>query len=181
MIFAAALCSSPSLLPGMSTISPLHRAFLWPDVVVQALCFALSPSVLAGTLLCTGFSATSFFSGLGTSDIAWLAIGSALLRRGLPFVLQSTFAVDSDAVCRRALLAGAAQCVFADVFDFFRGGAPGCYSWGIATHAWCYRHGRYCPIRPGTCEPTSIIGCLASPAGPAPSSALRPEWYRYGD
>jgi len=132
MILAATLCSSPSLFLGMCTMDPLHRAFSWPDVVVQVLCSALGPTALAGTLLCTGQVATSFFSGLGTSDIAWSAIGSALLRRGLSFVLQSAFAVDSDAACRRALLAGGAQCIFANVFEFFS--TPGCYSWGGAGH-----------------------------------------------
>ena len=66
--------------------------------------------VLVPSLLCW-----IVFSGLGTSEIGWRAVGAALRAQGFPFSLTCHFACDVDADCRNVLTGLGLGHVFGDI------------------------------------------------------------------
>ena len=147
-------------------MDPLHRAFCWPQVTVGVLAHALGWNLLSTSLLCRGQKATSFFSGLGTSELAWRAVGSALAAFGLACNFAFTFACEQDAACREILLKHYPEHVFNNILDFFDLPRGCCSMQGllflvqtvsVRRVAHCARHGRLCPIVPGR---RAVIVCL---------------------
>ena len=84
-------------------------------VVVDQLVLLLGVQRLLRSHLCTAKNATSFFSGMGTAEIAWKAVGAALLARGLPFTLVFTFSCDVDEMCHDVLRAYCSGHIFGDI------------------------------------------------------------------
>ena len=64
---------------------PLEESFKWPDKLVLALICILGAQHVRESYLCQMQRASSFFSGIGTSEVAWQVVGQALLAAGLPF------------------------------------------------------------------------------------------------
>ena len=78
--------------------------FRWPDKTVQALISELGRDfLLLSALCCAVGSHGSFFSGLGTSEMAWLVLGLALQAHGLPFGLHHGFSCENDPYCQDVL------------------------------------------------------------------------------
>ena len=73
---------------------------------------------LRQSMLCTAQHSSTFFSGLGTAELAWSVVGFALLGLGLPFALRPAFACDADLLCRNVLVHGPASHVFGDILGF---------------------------------------------------------------
>ena len=152
-----------------SAMGPLHRAFGWPQTTVTTLCDLLGVDLLSSSLLCTVRTATSFFSGLGTAELAWQAIGSAVLACGLPWNLKFAFACECDRDCQQFLAVHcSSEHVFVDISNFFKPAAAGCFSLQstagfrlrttqLCAFAYCCRHGRLCTIVPGRWEVSAWI------------------------
>ena len=83
---------------------PLETAFQWPLRTVRLLMDIVGESTVRQSALCTATTSTSFFSGIGSAEIAWTAIGEALQAFGLPFRMRPTFACEKDPVCQQLLL-----------------------------------------------------------------------------
>ena len=153
-------------------MGPLERAFSWPQTTVSALCDVLGVDLLNLSLLCSARTATSFFSGLGTAEFAWQAVGAAVLAHGLPWNLKFAFACECDRDCQQFLAAHLrSEHVFVDIFDFFTNISPaGCFSLQsrmfalkiapLRPFAFCYLHGSLCPIHPGRWEHATWINPL---------------------
>ena len=97
--------------------SSLELAFCWPQRTVRALCNIVGKSSLHQSALCSATSCSSFFSGIGSSDIAWKAIGAAVSACGLPFNLRTTFTCEKDEICQEALLAYSDGHLYEDLMD----------------------------------------------------------------
>lgn len=148
-------------------MDPLQRAFCWPQVTVAVLTQALGVNLLSSSLLCRGQRATSFFSGLGTSELAWRAVGSALVAAGLAFSFRFTFACERDAACHEILLKHNPEHVFADILDLVDLPA-GCFGLQglvfllltvpVRRVAHCVRHGGLCPVVPGQWSHRCLLG-----------------------
>ncbi len=157
--------------PRWPAMDPLQRAFCWPQVTVAVLTQALGGNLLSSSLLCRGQRATSFFSGLGTSELAWRAVGNALVAAGLTFSFDFTFACERDAACHEILVKHNAEHVFADILDLFELPAG---SFGLQRRlvyllqtvpvrsvAHCVRHGGLCPVVPGQWAHRCLLGEVA--------------------
>lgn len=105
-------CAANACAPGPPA---LVMAFLWPSRLVDALQSLLGCAALRDSFLCRACSAGSFFSGLGTSEIGWRAVGAALRAQGFPFSLTCHFACDVDADCRNVLTGLGLGHVFGDI------------------------------------------------------------------
>ena len=78
----------------------LEEAFLWPNLLAHYLVRHIGAQALRDSALCSARRASSFFSGLGTSELAWFVVGLALLRFGLEASLACISACESSACCR---------------------------------------------------------------------------------
>ena len=97
--------------------SPLEISFQWPQRTVLALLDIVGEHNLRQSALCTATASTSFFSGIGSAEIAWQAIGAAMSACGLPFRLRATFTCEKDQVCQQVLLRYTACHVYTDLMD----------------------------------------------------------------
>ena len=141
-------------------LSPLELAFHWPLITVRAFIDILGVNHLRQSTLCTATATTSFFSGIGTSELAWKAIAAALAQFGVHCCLRQTFACEHDPVCQVLLLAHTSGHIFADLLDMMSApGLIGCSSFeqkhaatrsaAVRLSAWCCRHGARCPVSGG--------------------------------
>ena len=94
---------------------PLEEAYSWLWKLIGALFQLLGQDCLRASLLCTALRSTIFFSGMGTSEIAWKAVGAALLAYGLPFPMRPSFSCEVDENFQRCLLAYSCGHVFNDI------------------------------------------------------------------
>ena len=97
--------------------TPLEFAFQWPRRAVRALIDLLGANTLRQSALCTATTSTSFFSGIGSAEVAWQAIGAALSAYGLPFRLRAAFTCEKDQVCQQILLRSTDCHVYDDLMD----------------------------------------------------------------
>ena len=160
----------PPVGPRWPAMDPLQRSFCWPQVTVAVLIQALGVNLLSSSLLCRGQRATSFFSGLGTSELAWSAVGNALVAAGLTFSFVFTFACERDAACHEVLLKHNSEHVFADILDLFELPARSfslqmlmflLQTVPVRRFAHCVRHGGLCPAVPGHWTHRWLLGEVA--------------------
>ncbi len=101
------------------TFAPeLLNAFQWPSKVADALIAHFGREVLRETSLCQLRAFCTFFSGIGTFEIALDAFQRALSQRGVPCNPELVYACDIDETCQRRLLGFQHGCVFGNIFDF---------------------------------------------------------------
>ena len=156
---------------------------MWPWLLVEQLIRIMGQQALLRSYLCTAEVATSFFSGVGSAEIAWKAVGAALVGHGLPFVLVTGFCCEVDVLCQGVLLAHCVGHVFGDVQDLLS--MPRVEAtWGfhrklqtvmaasIRSTARCCRCGRYCAVVSGDidtsgspCQDWSAAGSLGRENG----------------
>ena len=97
---------------------------------------------------------------MGTAEIAWKAVGAALLARGMPFTLAFTFSCDVDEMCHDVLRAYGSGHIFGDIiamlgireFDTSWTFARKCRSILAAPArnvAWCFKCGGHCHVAMG--------------------------------
>ena len=96
---------------------PSQGPFGWPDRLVAALLLILGPESLAQSHLCQAEIASSFFSGIGTAELAWQVVGFALLASGMPFKLRMVFACEISAGCREVLRDLPVAHIFGDIMS----------------------------------------------------------------
>ena len=134
---------------------PLEGPFSWPDKLVVALLLIIGADSLMQSQLCQAQRTSSLFSGIGTSELAWQAIGFALLAAGLPFHLQPAFACEISGVCREVLRDLPIPHIFGDIMMLLACEAVS-PDWGFGrkvhammaasafSNGWCYRCQKYC-------------------------------------
>ena len=162
----------------------LEEAFLWPNLLAHYLVRHIGAQALRDSALCSARRASSFFSGLGTSELAWFVVGLALLRFGLEASLTCISACENSACCRGALLRHTGGCVFGDIMDFIATSAldPSddfdrkfriIMGAAVRRAAWCYRCGAQCRLIPSDidssgspCQDFSTAGLQQGRNGP---------------
>ena len=93
----------------------IQGCFLWPQKTVDFLLLEMGQERLSLSALCTMSSSSSFFSGIGTAELAWQVIGNALRARGVPFHMRNEFVCEKDGDCQSLLLKQPVQHVFSDI------------------------------------------------------------------
>ena len=136
----------------------------------------MGPVNVRRSSLCSARRTTSFFSGLGTAEVAWKAIGGALCRLGLPFQLRQAFSCEVDRTCQQLLQLYNEGHVYTDLMDMMS--TPGLDIEGtfeqqaevvgraaVRTCAVCARCRRRCPVVRGDidtsgspCQDWSVAG-----------------------
>ena len=145
-------------------------AFQWPGKLVAALKQMFGDEHLRHSALCMASSSSSFFSGMGTAELAWKAVGAALRANSLPFRMESLFAVDIDQAARATLLHfRCGSHVFGDIMDMlflpqfdpawpFHRQVDVILRAPVNTQVWCFRRRAFCMIG-GACVDTSGSPC----------------------
>ena len=135
---------------------PSQGPFGWADRLVAALLLIVGHESLAQSHLCQAEVASSFFSGIGTAELAWQVVGLALLAAGMPFKLRMVFACEISAGCREVLRDLPVAHIFGDIvsllsvgtlnldWDFQRKTQVMMSATAFVT-GWCYKCGKYCP------------------------------------
>lgn len=138
---------------------PLQECFRWPDRLVAALLCILGADHIRNSHLCRMRRASSFFSGLGTSELAWQIVGQSLLAVGLPFLVESIFACEKSEHCHEVLRDLPVQHVIGDIMNLlaletfdadwdYERKVKMIMSASIFLTAWCSKHESYCHIGP---------------------------------
>lgn len=151
-------------------MAALSDAFQWAGKLVAALKQMFGDEHLRHSALCMAPSSSSFFSGMGTAELAWKAVGVALRAHSLPFRMEPVFAVDIDEAARATLLHyGFASHVLGDIMDMvfvpeFNSASPFSRQVDVIlrapvnTQVWCFRNRAFCRID-GACVDTSGSPC----------------------
>ena len=138
----------------------IQGCFLWPQKTVDFLLLEMGQEQLSLSALCTMSSSSSFFSGIGTAELAWQVIGNALRARGVPFHMRNEFVCEKDGDCQSLLLKQPVQHVFSDIcgavpllVDMDEGATfehklNAIMASPICTTVWCLRCSQYCFMGP---------------------------------
>ena len=144
------------------------ETFFWQDKTILALLSFLGREFLLASALCsaTGTFAT-FFSGLGTAEMAWLVLHLSLAAHGLPFLLQPGFSCESDLRCQDVLRKYTNGPIVSDIMsllhvsgnyetDDFQQLYRAMMTAGVRSIAWCCRQMRYVVLGIPTCTSSGV-------------------------
>ena len=157
-------------LPCTGNMAEVLDVFQWPGKLVTSLKQILGDENLRQSALCSATSSSSFFSGMGTAELAWAAVGAALREHAFPFRMESLFAVDIDEAARATLLHfGFGSCVFGDIMDMlflpqfdaawpFHRQVAVILDARVRTEVWCFRAQAFRTVGP-VCFDTSGSPC----------------------
>ena len=90
---------------------------MWPHKAVGYVKDLLGSTALEASALCQGQGATSCFSGVGTAELACVAIKAAVTRIGLSMRLVTEFTVEIDSQCRAILHRHVRAHSFGDIME----------------------------------------------------------------
>ena len=91
--------------------------FQWPTTLMSAIVKALSPDILAKSMLADNFTFSSQFPGMGTMEHGLMILSAKANELDFPMAPEITSACDGDCVCQD-VLAAMAPCVYKDVLNF---------------------------------------------------------------
>ena len=134
--------------------------FKWPDRLIHALLVTVPRNLLRETLLCTGFTFSSQFSGMGTMEHALAIISQRCKAKHLPVDFRITASLDIDSECQQVLTRhGGNSCIFADIVNFtcvsskkfmrakrYKSKLAMMMSAPMNARCWCVRHQKECPV-----------------------------------
>ena len=142
--------------------------FGWPDKVVEYLVSSFGAEFLMLSALCAGTGTySSFFSGLGTAELAWRMIAAALLAHGLSFHLIPGFTCECSTQCQDVLMRSASGFLISDIMELmalssfdpawdFDAQCRAIRFAAVRTSAWCLRNLCYVALLPPLCTSSGV-------------------------
>ena len=95
----------------------LENAFSWPCTSLRALIDLVGAKALRDSALCANPKIGTYFSGIGSPELAGEMISNAAFMLGMSTLFQFAFSCDCSKACQHELILRTSGCVFRDVLS----------------------------------------------------------------